>query len=240
MSDTTSESETIPHAQVVGTARAEGLARPLEMRPPSDPDGPFGVRSAAPSRSEHTELVIDRCSGDVLARVDLADQPVVAQAVSWGISFHQGEANGQLNRVQYTAAPAAAFAPAVSGFVAWWMRRPGGRLGVAAGARRGDGLARGGARRAADDPAAARGRLPRRGADPGAAALPPPRLVRGRPRLSHPVRPLAMRRREVVTGGGRTPIAERGRPSRGGPWTKAIMRPATITAAHRMRARRSG
>lgn len=127
---TTSEGETIPHASVIETARAEGLSWPLEMRPPRDAEAAFWVRSAALPRSEQTELVVDQHSGAVLARMDFADNPPVARAVSWGISFHQGEAYGWLNRAQNTLAALVAFALAVSGFVAWWMRRPEGRLGV--------------------------------------------------------------------------------------------------------------
>ena len=134
--------ETVAWADVIATADAEGLAHPLEMRPPRKPDDAFWVRSASTDRTDQTELVIDRYTGDVLARVDFADNPPVARAVSWGISFHQGEAYGWLNVAQNTLAASLGLALAVSGFVAWWMRRPAGRLGVpeAPGARLGTGM----------------------------------------------------------------------------------------------------
>lgn len=122
--------ETIPWAQVIATAEAQGLAYPLEMRPPRAPDDAFWIRSASTHRPDQSELVIDRYSGAVLARVDFADNPPVAKAVSWGISFHQGEAYGWLNVAQNTLAAALGVALSVTGFVAWWMRRPAGALGV--------------------------------------------------------------------------------------------------------------
>lgn len=137
-----SEGETIPWAEVIALAEAEGLAYPLEMRPPRKAGDAFWIRSASSHRPEQTELVIDRYSGDLLARVDFADNPPVAKAVSWGISFHQGEAYGGLNLAQNTLAAVLGVVLSLSGFVAWWMRRPKGSLGVpeAPEARLGNGM----------------------------------------------------------------------------------------------------
>jgi uncharacterized iron-regulated membrane protein len=74
--------------------------------------------------------VLDRYSGAVLARVAFAENPPVARAVSWGISFHRGEAYGWLNVAQNTLAALLGAALAVTGFAAWWLRRPAGTLGV--------------------------------------------------------------------------------------------------------------
>ena len=122
--------ETVPWAEVVGTAREAGLAFPLEVRPPRRDGDAFWIRSASTDRSEQSELVIDRYTGAVLARVDFADNPPVARAVYWGISFHQGEAYGWLNVAQNTVAAMLGLLLSVSGFVAWWMRRPARGLGV--------------------------------------------------------------------------------------------------------------
>ncbi|MEC7965795.1 MAG: PepSY domain-containing protein, partial [Pseudomonadota bacterium] len=89
-------------------------------------------RSASRDRAEQTELIIDQYSGAVLKRHEFGDNPVVARAVSWGISFHQGEMYGWLNLAQNTLAAVLAFVLSLSGFVAWWKRRPAGRLGVPA------------------------------------------------------------------------------------------------------------
>ncbi len=129
---TATEGETVAWAEVVAIAESEGLVYPLEMHPPRRADDAFWIRSASTHRPDQSELVIDRYTGEVLARVDFADNPPVARAVSWGISFHQGEAYGWLNLAQNTVAAALGVLLAISGFVAWWMRRPKGSLGVPA------------------------------------------------------------------------------------------------------------
>ena len=88
------------------------------------------MRSASVNRYAQSELVIDQYSGAVLARVDFTDNPGVAQAKSLGISFHQGELYGWANVAQNTVAAVLGVVLSVSGFVAWWMRRPRGSLGV--------------------------------------------------------------------------------------------------------------
>ncbi|MHC0053850.1 PepSY-associated TM helix domain-containing protein [Actibacterium sp. D379-3] len=122
----------LPFEAVLATAHAEGLAAPYEMRPPKGVQGAYWLRSAAPDRGEQTELVIDQYSGAVLKRIDFADNPPVARAVSYGISLHQGELYGWLNLAQNTLAAGLGLLLSVSGFVAWWMRRPAGKLGVPA------------------------------------------------------------------------------------------------------------
>ncbi|MEM8556103.1 MAG: PepSY domain-containing protein, partial [Pseudomonadota bacterium] len=129
---TASEGDTIAYSQVFAMARAEGLVAPYELRPPKNSEAAFWVRSAHVDRNEQTELIVDQYSGEVLKRHDFGDNPGVAQAVSYGISFHQGELYGWVNIVQNTIAALLGIVLSVSGFVAWWMRRPKGSLGVPA------------------------------------------------------------------------------------------------------------
>lgn len=129
---TTSEGTTLPLAEVFTIAQDHGLTAPLEVRPPRNPEAAFWVRSAAVSRDEQSELIIDQYSGAVLQRFDFADNPIVARAVSRGISFHQGELYGWLNLAQNTFAALLVIILSVSGFVAWWKRKPVGKLGVPA------------------------------------------------------------------------------------------------------------
>ena len=127
---TASEGTTIPMTQVFEVAEAEGLKAPYELRPPKNHEAAFWLRSASKNRNDQTELIIDQYSGEVLKRHDFGDNPGVAQAVSYGISFHQGELYGWLNVVQNTLAALLGVMLAISGFVAWWLRRPKGELGV--------------------------------------------------------------------------------------------------------------
>ena len=127
---TASEGETIAYASVFEAAQAEGLVAPYEMRPPKNNEAAFWIRSASLNRNQQSELVIDQYSGALLTRLDFADNPALAKTVSYGISFHQGELYGWLNIAQNTLAALLGVVLSVSGFVAWWMRRPRGSLGV--------------------------------------------------------------------------------------------------------------
>jgi len=129
---TVSEGATLPMAAVFDVARAEGLKAPYELRPPKNAEAAFWIRSASTNRYDQSELIVDQYSGQVLKRHDFASNPGVAKAVSLGISFHQGELYGWLNVAQNTLAAVLAVILSVSGFVAWWMRRPKGTLGVPA------------------------------------------------------------------------------------------------------------
>lgn len=113
-------------------AKVEGLSAPYEMRPPRKANGSFWLRSASANRNDQTEIVVDQYSGQVLKRVDFADNPALAKTVSYGISFHQGALYGTLNLIQNTLAAALALLLSITGFVAWWKRRPAKGLGVPA------------------------------------------------------------------------------------------------------------
>ncbi|NSX53430.1 PepSY-associated TM helix domain-containing protein [Parasulfitobacter algicola] len=127
---TASDGTPIAYAQVFATAKREGLVAPYEMRPAKSADGAFWIRSTSTNRYEQTELIVDQYTGAVLKRHDFADNPPMAKTISLGISFHQGELYGWLNIAQNTLAALAALVLSISGFVAWWMRRPAGTLGV--------------------------------------------------------------------------------------------------------------
>jgi uncharacterized iron-regulated membrane protein len=127
---TASSGNTIAIATVFATAQTAGLVAPYELRPPKNAEGSYWIRSASTNRHEQSELIVDQYSGDILARVNFADNPPLAKAVSLGISFHQGELYGWLNLAQNTIGAVAALVLSISGFAAWWMRRPQGSLGV--------------------------------------------------------------------------------------------------------------
>lgn len=129
---TASDGDTIAYSAVFDVARAEGLLPPYDMRPPRNAEAAFWIRSASRNRADQSELIVDQYSGAVLTRHDFGNNPVVAQAVSYGISFHQGELYGWLNIIQNTVAALLGMLLSVSGFVAWWKRRPAGSLGVPA------------------------------------------------------------------------------------------------------------
>jgi len=125
-----SEGETISYEKVIDIATQAGAPGPYSIRPPRNEQDTFFVSSDILSRSERVELHIDQYNGAILNRTGFEDYPAVAAAVSLGIAFHQGELYGWLNKVQNTFAALLGFTMAISGFVAWWIRRPKGTLGV--------------------------------------------------------------------------------------------------------------
>ena len=120
----------IAFEDVLRLAEVHGLKAPYEMRPPKGEEGSYWIRTVSKNRSDQNELVIDQYSGDILKKIEFNDALVVAKTVSYGISFHQGELYGALNIAQNTLAAVIGVLLSVSGFVAWWKRRPKGELGV--------------------------------------------------------------------------------------------------------------
>jgi len=127
-----SEGEAITYAQVIETARVQGMTLPYTLRPPKNADATYWVGSATRDRFARSEMVIDQYNGEVLKTVSFADFPILAKAVSLGIGFHQGELYGWTNIIQNVIASVLGVILSISGFVAWWSRRPAGELGVPA------------------------------------------------------------------------------------------------------------
>ncbi len=127
---TASEGTTIPVEQVVALAVAQGLVAPIEVKPPRKPDAAYWVRSASRIRADQTELLVDQYSGKILKRIEFSENPIISKTVSYGISLHQGELFGLPNLLLNTLAAVLGFTLALSGFIAWWKRRPAGELGV--------------------------------------------------------------------------------------------------------------
>ena len=124
--------ETIPYQQVIDLAVSQGITGPYSLRPPKNASGTFWVGSATRDRFQRAEMVVDQYTGEVIQRVNFADNPIVAKVVSLGISLHQGELFGTANLVLNTIAAVLGVVLSVTGFTAWWKRRPAGALGVPA------------------------------------------------------------------------------------------------------------
>jgi len=127
---TQSSGQPLSYEAVINVAKETGAPSPYEVRPPKNPEAAFFVRSAIDSRTDRVELHIDQYSGEIINRVDFDDYPLLAAGTTLGIAFHQGELYGWLNKFQNLLAATLGLLLAVSGFVAWWKRRPKGGLGV--------------------------------------------------------------------------------------------------------------
>jgi len=113
--------------QIAQNSNAPGL---WEIRPPKNETASYFVSNVGVHRTERVELHIDQYNGTLLNEVKFSDFPPLAAAVSLGISFHQGELYGWLNVAQNSLAAILGLTLSVSGFIAWWMRRPAGSLGI--------------------------------------------------------------------------------------------------------------
>lgn len=80
-------------------------------------------------------------TGEILKDVPRSQLPLVAALVAAGVNMHQGDF-GWINRWGNTLLALALFWVVLSGFVSWWIRRPG-RRGMAIPAKGGERLSRG-------------------------------------------------------------------------------------------------
>jgi uncharacterized iron-regulated membrane protein len=107
-----------------------GLRRPYSVTLPDGPQGAF-VADYRPDHVQDSRTVyLDQYGGRVLGDVGFKDWGAGAKAIEWGISVHQGQQYGAVNRYVMLAGCLAIVLLAVSAVVMWWKRRPRGRLGV--------------------------------------------------------------------------------------------------------------
>lgn len=109
------------------------------------PAGAQGVYSAIrmPGQREGQRVVhLDQYSGKVLMDLGPDATGAVGRVTEWGVAVHQGGEYGTPNLLVMLAGCIALILLGISGVIAWWKRRPAGRL--AAPARKdGDRLAKG-------------------------------------------------------------------------------------------------
>ncbi len=99
-------------------------------------DGPPGaavsVRTLQPRASLDRYVLYDRASGQALQSADWGDFPPMAKAVATGVDIHEGSFFGRLGPWLNTVFATALVWLSVSGFMAWWRRKPADALGVPA------------------------------------------------------------------------------------------------------------
>lgn len=118
-------------ARVVTAADDAGLVRPYTVTPPeiagqawtvTDTDTRWPIRE--------TSVAVDPGNGTVIDRLRFADRPLLDQATTIGIAFHQAELFGLANRVGLSLLAVALIVLVISGYAMWWRRRPAGALAV--------------------------------------------------------------------------------------------------------------
>ncbi|MBW8368285.1 MAG: PepSY domain-containing protein [Arenimonas sp.] len=99
-------------------------------------DGPPGaavsVRTLQARASLDQYVLYDRASGQALQSAHWEDFPPMAKAVATGVDIHEGSFFGRLGPWLNTVFATALVWLSVSGFMAWWRRKPADALGVPA------------------------------------------------------------------------------------------------------------
>jgi uncharacterized iron-regulated membrane protein len=111
--------------EVVVSARRAGVALPYIVTPPAQPGDAWSVAEVDnrwPIESESVAVAPD--SGRVVDRLTFADNPLLEQATTLGIGFHEGTLFGLANQIGLSLLAVALIVIVVSGYVMWWRRRP--------------------------------------------------------------------------------------------------------------------
>lgn len=114
-------------AAVVARADAERLARPYLVSIPKS-EGLAFTAARQNVRVEDARILYIDGAGAVRADIAYDRFGWGARAFEWGIAVHQGTQYGQVNRLVMLAGCIAIWLLAISGLIAWWKRRPSGRL----------------------------------------------------------------------------------------------------------------
>jgi uncharacterized iron-regulated membrane protein len=116
---------------VVVVARQSGVTLPYVVAPPVRPGDAWSVAEVDTRWPIETESVaIDPVAGRVVDRLTFADNPLLEQATTLGIGFHEGTLFGLVNQIGLTLLAAALVVLVVSGYIMWWRRRPPGAFGA--------------------------------------------------------------------------------------------------------------
>ncbi|MDD3838626.1 MAG: PepSY domain-containing protein [Phenylobacterium sp.] len=107
---------------------AAGLSRPYALSIPAEPGKAWSASYMPDKVEEMRTLYLDGSDGRVIADIGYGRFGHAAKAIEWGISVHQGQQFGLLNKLIMLTGCLAIWQLGVSALVMWWKRRPKGRL----------------------------------------------------------------------------------------------------------------
>lgn len=129
-SDDASHKAPIDVDEAAATFARLGLDPSASIALPEGPKGAY-VASWRPDRVQDTRAVyLDQYTGAVLGDVGFKDWGPAGKTIEWGISVHQGQEYGPINRYLMLLACLALLVTCISAATMWWMRRPAGTLGI--------------------------------------------------------------------------------------------------------------
>ncbi|WP_238432720.1 PepSY-associated TM helix domain-containing protein [Micromonospora tarensis] len=111
--------------RVSTAARAAGLSGPVEIAPATEPGSAWTVTQVDNTWPVAKDRVaVDPTGGQVTARSDFADWPVLAKLSGLGIQAHMGILFGPVNQILLAALALGLLCVIVWGYRMWWQRRP--------------------------------------------------------------------------------------------------------------------
>jgi uncharacterized iron-regulated membrane protein len=114
---------------VIPQAAELGLAGPVEISPPTAPNGYWLAQSQAANRPERGEAELDD-SGALIGRQTFDQRHWIDRVVGYGVAVHEGAWLGLANQLLNLAILLGLVTLALSSVVLWWRRRPVGKLGA--------------------------------------------------------------------------------------------------------------
>ena len=112
--------------------RAEGfhLPWPVQVAPPSSPDGLWTVHTDTQDRPLRTTLYLNPVTGTVVREEPFSQLPLVDRIVDTGVAMHEGQLFGLVNQLIGLTAALGLITLSISAIVMWWRRRHSGVLGA--------------------------------------------------------------------------------------------------------------
>lgn len=121
----------MPLQRMLDQARALGMDGDLMFHMVDGPPGSaVSVRDARVRDGEQRFLLLDRGDGRLLDQAGRAQLPPLARAVATGVDIHEADYFGRLGPWVNTGFALSLVWLCVTGAMAWWRRRPAGRLGT--------------------------------------------------------------------------------------------------------------
>ncbi|MEU7772117.1 PepSY domain-containing protein [Micromonospora taraxaci] len=111
--------------RVATAARGAGLSGPVEIAPAAEPGSAWTVAQVDNTWPVAKDRVaVDPSGGEVTARSDFADWPLLAKLSGLGIQAHMGILFGPINQILLAAIALGLLCVIVWGYRMWWQRRP--------------------------------------------------------------------------------------------------------------------
>jgi uncharacterized iron-regulated membrane protein len=117
--------------RVTASAEDAGLTAPFTVTPAGEPGQAWKVQEIDDTLPlDQTQVALDPASGEVVDRLEFSDQPLLDQATSVGIGFHEGTLFGLFNQILLTVLALGVIVLLIAGYMTWWRRRPAGAFGA--------------------------------------------------------------------------------------------------------------